>query len=271
MRSITRRRLHAINSALLFAAALGLAQAVTAGPVQAADTSPTSLTYDVEDIVAPAQQAAYEAGVKSYNQCLSQHGFKYAVPALEHVTGNTYVYSYVVMLPSWAGLDISHSIASACDSAYESDVNPHLLSETAAITTVKPGFSHYPSNMDPMTPLTEVVSFTLKPGLAAYETFTSDVKAIYAAEAKSNWPYYSELDEMDFAGPGAPDFQLIIPAKSWAQVGTPESPSVWKMLANVDGQRKADQIHKSLDNSIASMEEHVDRYDPSLSYTPSRQ
>jgi len=134
-----------------------------------------------------------------------------------------------------------------------------------------PGFSHYPNDTAPTTPLTEVISFTLKPGMAAYNAFTNGVKAIYAAEAKSNWPYYSELDEMNYAGPGAPDFQLIIPAKSWAEIGTPESPSVWKMLANVDGQRKADAIHKSIDDAIASSEAHVDRYDASLSYTPSQQ
>jgi hypothetical protein len=267
----TTRHSQAIGSALLYAAALGLAQAVAAGAAQAADTNPTSLSYDIEDTVAPAEQAAYEAGVKSYNQCLSAHGFKFAVPALEHVTGNTYVYSYVVILPNWAGLDTNHAMAGVCDSAFAAEVNPHLLSETAAVTTVKPGFSHYPDNMAPMTPLTEVISFTLKPGMAAYDAFTSGVKAIYAAAAKSNWPYYSELDEMNYAGPGAPDFQLIIPARSWAEIGTPDSPSVWKMLANVYGQRKADAIHKSIDDAIASSEAHVDRYDPSLSYTPAHQ
>lgn len=267
MQSTTR--LQGNLSALLLAGALGLAQAVTARPAQAADTNPTSLSYDIEDTVAPAEAAAYEAGVKSYNQCLSQHGYKFAVPALEHVTGNTYVYSYVVMLPNWAGLDTNHAMAGVCDAVFEADVNPHLLSETAAVTTVMPGFSHYPNDMAPVTPLTEVISFTLKPGMAAYDAFTNGVKAIYAAEAKSNWSYYSELDEMNYAGPGAPDFQLIIPAKSWAEIGTPESPSVWKMLANVDGQRKADEIRKSIEDAIASSEAHVDRYDPSLSYTPS--
>lgn len=255
-----------------FSAFAAAAAAFTcAGGVQAADTNPTSMSFDIEDTVAPAQQTAYEAGVKNYNRCLSQHGFKSAVPALEHVTGNTYMYSYVVNVPNWAGLDTNHAMASVCDSVFESDVNPHLLSETAAITAVMPGFSHYPKNMDPMTPLTEVISFTLKPGMAAYNAFTNGAKEIYAAEAKSNWPYYSELDEMHYAGPGAPDFQLIIPAQSWAEIGKPESPSVWKMLANVYGQRKADEIHKSVDNAVASSEEHVDRYSPSLSYTPSHQ
>ncbi|MGH8288061.1 MAG: hypothetical protein ACREV7_03415 [Steroidobacteraceae bacterium] len=267
----TTRGLQALNSALLLAAALGLVQAVTAGPVQAADPNPTSVTLDIEDTVAPPQQAAYEAGVKNYNQCLSQHGFKFAVPALEHVTGNTYVYSYVVIVPDWAGLDANHAMSAVCDSAFAADVNPYLLSETAAVTTVMPGFSHYPNDVAPMTSLTEVISFTLKPGMAAYNAFTNGVKAIYAAEAKSNWPYYSELDEMNYAGPGAPDFQLIIPAKSWAEIGAPESPSVWKMLANVYGQRKADAIRKSIEDAIASSEAHVDRSDPSLSYTPPQQ
>ncbi|HTX06080.1 MAG TPA: hypothetical protein VMD06_09645 [Steroidobacteraceae bacterium] len=267
----TTRHLEVIVSAALLAGALGLVQAVTARPAQAQDTNPTSMSYDIEDTVAPAEEAAYEAGVKSYNQCLSQHGYKFAVPALEHVTGNTYIYSYVVIVPNWAALDTNHAMAGVCDAVFEADVNPHLLSETAAVTTVMPGFSHYPNDMAPTTPLTEVISFTLKPGMAAYNAFTNGVKAIYAAEAKSNWPYYSELDEMNYAGPGAPDFQLIIPAKSWAEIGTPESPSVWKMLANVDGQRKADEIRKSIEDAIASSEAHVDRSDPSLSYTPSQQ
>jgi hypothetical protein len=263
----TTRYIQTIVSALLPAAAVGLVVAVTAAPVQAADTTPTSMSYDIEDTVAPAQEAAYELGVKNYNQCLSKHGFKFSVPALEHATGNTYMYSYVIMLPNWAGLDAIHAMGGVCDSVFEADVNPHLLGETAAVTTVMPGFSHYPNDMAPMTPLTEVISFTLKPGMAAYKAFTNGVKAIYAAEARSSWPYYSELDGMNYAGPGAPDFQLIIPARSWADIGTPESPSVWKMLAKVYGQRKADAIHKSIDDAIASSEAHVDRYDPSLSYT----
>jgi len=266
----TTRRLKIIASALLPTAAAGLIIAAAARPVQAADMNQLSMSYDIEDTVAPAEQAAYEAGVKSYNQCLSKHGFKFAVPALNHVTGNTYMYSYVVMVPDWAALDTNHAMAGVCDAEFAADVNPHLLSETAAVTTVAPGFSHYPNNTAPMTPLTEVISFTLKPGMAAYKAFTNGVKAIYAAEAKSNWPYYSELDEMNYAGAGAPDFQLIIPARSWAEIGKPESPSVWKMLANVDGQRKADEIHKSIDDAIASSEAHVDRYDPSLSYAPAQ-
>jgi hypothetical protein len=39
--------------------------------------------------VAPAEAAAYELGVRDYNQCLSKHGFKFAVPALEHVLAMT--------------------------------------------------------------------------------------------------------------------------------------------------------------------------------------
>jgi hypothetical protein len=253
------------------ASAAAVTALMCAGGVQAASTTPTSLSYDIEDTVAPTQQAAYEAGVKDYNRCLRQHGFKFAVLALEHVTGNTYVYSYVVTLPNWAGLDTSQAKAAVCDSELEAGVNPHLLSETAAVSTVMPGFSHHPGDVTPMTPLTDVISFTLKPGRAPHDAFTKGVKAIYAAEVKSNWPYYSELDEMNYAGPGAPDFQLIIPARSWAEIGTPESPSVWKMLAKAYGQRKADEIRKSIDDAIASTEEHVDRYDPSLSYTPPRQ
>ncbi|MGH8113591.1 MAG: hypothetical protein ACREPS_00855, partial [Rhodanobacteraceae bacterium] len=240
------------------------------GGVHAAATNPTSMSFDVEDTVAPAQQMAYVAGIKRLNQCLSQHGFKYPVMALEHVTGNTYVYSYVVEVPDWAAIDTVHATVGACDSVGMSDINPHLLSETSSVTTVAPGFSHYPRNMPPTTPLTDVVSFTLKPGMAAYKAFTDSVKEIYAAEIKANWPHYSELDAMNYAGSGAPDFQLIMPAQSWAEIGKPPSPSWTEVLAKVYGKQKADEIRKSLDDAIANTEEHVDRYDPALSYTPSR-
>ncbi|MGH8274451.1 MAG: hypothetical protein ACRES9_09425 [Gammaproteobacteria bacterium] len=240
------------------------------GGVQAATMNqPSMMTFDIEDTVAPAHQQAYEAGVKSFNQCLSQHGFKYPVAALEHVTGNTYMYSYVISVPNWAALDTVHATVGVCDSVGTSDINPHLLSETNSVTTVMPGFSHYPRNMGKMPPLMDVVSFRLKPGTAAYNAFKNAVKKIYAAEAKSNWPYYSEMDEMNYAGPGAPDFQLIMPVKSWAEIGTPASPSWTTVLANVYGKKKAADIRKSLDGAIANTEEHVDRYNPDLSYTPS--
>ncbi|MGH9434448.1 MAG: hypothetical protein ACRD06_00450, partial [Terriglobia bacterium] len=251
-----------------FSLAAGVAALLCAGGVQAATMSqPSMMSFDVEDTVAPAQQQAYEAGVKSYIQCMSQHGFKYAAMALEHVTGNTYMYSYVISLPNWAALDTMHATGGVCDSVGMSNINPHLMSETSSISTVMPGFSHYPKNMGPMPPLADVISFTLKPGMAAYNAFTTGVKEIYAAEIKSNWPYYSEMDEMNYAGPGAPDFQLIMPAQSWAEIGTPASPPWTTVLENVYGKQKADAIRKSLDDAIASTEEHVDRYDPDLSYT----
>lgn len=247
-----------------------VAAVLCAGGAQAASMNPTSMSFDIEDTVAPAQQLAYEAGVKSFDRCLSQHGFKYPVMALEHVTGNTYVYSYVINVPDWAAIDTVHATVGACNSVGMSDINPHLLSETSAVTTVAPGFSHYPKNMAPTMPLTDVVSFTLKPGMAAYKAFTNGAKEIYAAEIRSNWPHYSEMSAMNYAGPGAPDFQLIMPAKSWAEIGNPPSPSWTEVLAKVYGQQKADAIRKSLDDAIANTEEHVDRYDPALSYTPSR-
>ena len=54
---------------------------------QAAEMDKASVMRDYTDTVAPAGQQAYEAGIKSYNQCLSQHGFKFAWTAWVHETG----------------------------------------------------------------------------------------------------------------------------------------------------------------------------------------
>ena len=81
-----------------------------AGAAMAADnSSKVTVVRDYTDIVAPSDQAAYEAGIKSFNQCLSQHGFKYTWTAWTHETGDTYAYSYVTDPLPWAAFDAMHT------------------------------------------------------------------------------------------------------------------------------------------------------------------
>ncbi|HEX5314109.1 MAG TPA: hypothetical protein VFX38_04260, partial [Gammaproteobacteria bacterium] len=76
------------------AAGTAAAAFLCAGGLRAAEPAPVNVTMEFDDTVAPAQVEAYEAGIKNFEQCLGQHGFKYAVVALRHVTGDQGQYSY---------------------------------------------------------------------------------------------------------------------------------------------------------------------------------
>jgi hypothetical protein len=246
-----------------------LAVLLCVGGVQAATMSQGTVVRDYTDTVAPADQQAYEAGVKAYNQCMSQHGFKYAWTAWTHETGDTYTYSYTTDPVTWADFDTMHATGSACDSVWQSSANPHLKSETSAFMVMMPGMSYMPKDMGPPPALVDVIYFTLKNGQAADEAFTNGVKMIYAAAVKTNWSGYSTTYHIVGGGPGAPDYILVIPAKNWADFGTDPNPPVWTMVANAYGKQKAQGIRNSINGAIETTSEHVDSYNADLTFTPS--
>lgn len=129
--------------------------------------------------------------------------------------------------------------------------------------------SYMPKDMRPTSGLVDVNYFTLKNGRAANEAFTNGVKNIYAAAVKTHWSGYSVTYQIVGGGPGAPDYILVIPAKNWADFGAGPNPSVWKMLANVYGKKKAAEIRKSINDAIKSSSEHLDSYNADLTYTSS--
>lgn len=238
-----------------------------ASGIQAADTSASTIVRDYTDIVAPAEQQAYENGVKTFNQCLHQHGFNYTWKAWVHETGNTYSYSYVTDPLAWENFDAMSLAGKACDATLRTAVNPHLKSETSAFFEVMPAMSHMPKSMAPASAFIEVTYFKLKPGHEAEEAFVDAAKKIAAAAEKSSWSINYMFARVRDADEGAPDFILVIPAKSWAQLGREPDPSVWKMVENVYGKESGQALRKSVNNVIQSTSAHVDSYSADLTYT----
>ncbi len=235
---------------------------------QAAGMTQEKVARDYTDVVAPAQQQAYEAGTKTYNKCLHDHGFKYKWTALAHETGNTYSYSYVSDFLTWADFDALHVAAKPCDSVLDTAVNPHLKSESSAFMTLDPDMSNMPSDTSPAAGLIEVETFTLTDAPGAYEKFQSSVKMIYAAIEKSGRPGHSMMLEVADGGSDAPDFILVMPHASWADLGRKINPPLWTMMKNVYGAKKAQQLRKTLDEVVKHTTSHVDAYDAELTYTP---
>lgn len=248
-----------------------LAALLCVAGAQAADMSmsKTSVARDYTDTVMPAEQVAYEAGVKAYNQCLAQHGVKYQWTAWMHVTGNVYQYSYVTDPLTWADFDTMHTQDAPCDAVWQSQANPHLKSETSSFMMAMPEMSHMPKGATLGTGLLQVTLFTLKPGYAAHDAFVNAATMIAKAADKSNWAGDYLFGEVQDADEGAPDFILVWGGKSWADLNQDIDPPLWKMVAKVYGQKKADEIRNTLDGAIASTSSHVDSYDADLTYTPS--
>jgi hypothetical protein len=222
-------------------AALAASAAVSAF---AADPDKAVVMRDYTDTVAPANQQAYEAGVKAYNQCLREHHVKFSEPTVTHETGNDYMYSSDVGPVTWADLDTLDAQAKACDATWRAQANPHLMSETSAFMVVQSDMSHLPANWKTQTPppILRVIDYTLKPGHDAGAAFTGAVKKITAAAAKAKWPYYWATMQIEGGGDGAPDYTLVIRSKNWADVGMEPNPALWKMAAGVYGQTYAHAI-----------------------------
>lgn len=247
---------------------LPLAALLCVAGAQAADMNAANVSRDYTDSVAPAQQQAYEAGVKAYNQCLAQHGFKYAWTAWMHVTGDVYTYSYDSDPLTWSDFDAMHTAGMPCDPVWQSEVNPHLQGETSAFMVGMPEMSHLPGGANLGKGLLEVTYFTLKAGHAAHDAFVDAAKRVARAADKSNWPGDYLFAAVQDGGPGAPDFILVWSGTGWADLNQEVDPPLWKMVANVYGKKKAEEIRKSLNDAIKHTSSHVDAYSADLTYTP---
>ncbi|MBS0430813.1 MAG: hypothetical protein JSS21_00185, partial [Proteobacteria bacterium] len=201
----------------------------------AADANKAVVTRDWSDTVAPADQQAYEDGVKAYNRCLHDNGVKYDEDAYVHETGDTYKYSYVIGPYTWADFDTLRTQSKPCDAVWRTQANPHLKGETSAFMVDQPEMSHMPADWvrgKLRPPLIHVLYFTLNPGHAADEAFTSVLKKAAAAADKAKWPFYYRVLAVQGGDDGSPDYLIVIPHNLWKDYGADPNPTFWKMVAN---------------------------------------
>lgn len=248
---------------------LCLATAITlsaAANSVAADSDKTLVVRDYTDVVAPADQAAYEAGIKSFNQCLSQHGFKYSWTAWAHETGDTYAYSYTSDPLPWSAFDAMQTAGKACMQSIHTDVNPHLKSETSAFVKAHPELSHMPKGAALQAPYIEVIYFKLKAGHEAHQAFLDVAKKIAAGTEKAKWPNNYWIGEITDGGEGAPDFIIVLPSKTWAELGKEPATPLWTVMDSVYGKEDAQAMRKSLNDATQEVTSHIDSYSEELSY-----
>lgn len=233
----------------------------------AADAEKANVSWVFNDVVAPAEQQAYESGIKSFNKCMGQHGYKYAWTAWTHETGDTYKYSYVAGPYTWSDVDKMHASGQVCQATWRAEGNAHLKSETSAFLVGMPELSRTPSdNAKPA--LINVTYFTLKGALGSDEAFTDGIKKIAAAAEKSKWSGHYLLYKVRGGDKGAPDYILVSPYKDFAEYGVGFNPPVWKMLEAATTKQDADAVRKQINDAIEDASSHVNSYSAELTYTP---
>ncbi|ULU25383.1 hypothetical protein [Dyella terrae] len=233
---------------------------------RAADNDATLASREYTDVVAPAEQEAYEAGIKAYNQCLGQHGFKYDWTAWTHETGDTYSYTYTTASLPWSAFDAMRTASKACDQTLRTAVNPHLKSETSAFTQKIGALSHLPQGAATEQPFAEVNYFKLKSGHEPQEAFMDVMQKVTAAAEKSHWNYYYAISALRDADGNSPEFIMIIRSASWADLGKEPDVPLWTMVEKVYGKDSAQAMRKSLNEALLYETVRIDSYNADLTY-----
>lgn len=253
-----------LNPIRISSLALALASCAAATAVaQEAGQATVSRVYN--DVVAPADQVAYEAGVKAYNKCLGDHGFQFTWTALGHETGNTYMYSYVSQPGSWADFDKMHEADKACEDAWRTNANPHMKSESSAFLETVPDMSHTSADMSANAALVGVTFFFVKHGSDA--AFHDAIKKISAASDKAKWPHYYLFQRVRGGDKGSPDYILASWSKNWADYGASSMTSFWKMVEGQYGAQETAALRKAVSDATDSIDSHIDNVLAELTYT----
>ena len=202
-----------IGAALLLAAAVGLAQAAAAGPV--------TRVFVVE--VPPAQDHAFNQGMKSYEKCLRDHGATHATYVYDAETGNVDRYLFMEDYSAWGGMDTHDPADKACHALFDAAVLPHISQAFSEVAELNAKDTYMPGGDPDPAPIVWVDAYRIKVGQAG--NFRDALGMLAAAADKAHWEGHFAGYDINGAGQGGEDFVLVWPNKSWADVGQDPSPS----------------------------------------------
>ena len=244
--------------AALLAAAFALAQAASAGPV--------TRVFVIE--VPPAQDHAFNHGLKSYEKCLRAHGASHATYAYDSETGDTDRYLFLEPHNAWGGMDAHDPAGKACHALFDSAVLPHFSQSFSELAELNAKDTYLPGGDSDPTPIMWVESYRIKPGQEP--KFTDALAKLAAAAAKAHWEGHFAGYDIEGAGQGGEDFVLVWPNKSWADVGTDPSPSTKDLMESTYGKAVAAANHRNFVGAIAEYWSDAWSYDKDLSYLPGK-
>ena len=243
---------------------VGLAMAAAAGAVHAEDSGAVSRMWLAE--VTPAQDQAFREGIKTYAQCLHQHGARQTVWAWSAQTGDVGRYAFVVDAKTWAGLDFMDPADKGCDPVFNASVLPHTGKWTSWVAERMPKLSHMAADGEAVPAFAYVYYVRIKPG---YGPALMQAMEKYASAARSSkWQGQWFVRQNSGGGRGMSDFSIIWPNASWAEIGKEPNPSLKAMMEKAYGKAQAPAIRKQFMDAIAEQWDGVWRASKELSYIP---
>jgi hypothetical protein len=254
---LNTRQLPILGSALL-ATAFALAQTASAAPV--------TRVFVIE--VPPAQDHAFNQGLKRYEQCLHRHGASHEMAAYDAATGDTDRYLFLEPHSAWAGMDSHDPAGKACHALFDSAVLPHFSQSASEIAELNAKDTYMPGGEADPTPIMWVEAYRIKVG--QQQNFRDALAKVAAAAARAHWEGHFEGWDIDGAGQGGEDFVLVWPNKSWADVGSDPSPSIKDLMDSAYGNAAADANHQKFLGAIAEAWSDAWSYDKELSFIPGK-
>lgn len=252
----SRRRLAALS--VVLAAALGLAQGASAD----------SVTRVFMVVVPPAQDQAFNEGIKDYEKCLHDHGSAQATIAYSAVTGDLSRYLFLEERSSWGGFDEHDAASAACEPAFVNEVLPHSGQAFSEIAEPNAKDTYMPGNDTDPSPMMWVNLYRVKAGQT--EVFEGIVAKLAAAAAKTHWEAHFAGYDIEGSGQGQENFVLVWPNKSWADIGHDAQPSAKDMMDSVYGKKASHAMHDKYMAAIADQWTDAWSYQKDLSYIPGK-
>ncbi len=245
-------------------AGLGVVLAAALGLAQAAGADTITRVYVV--VVPPAQDEAFNQGIKDWQKCLHGHGAKQATMAYSAQTGDLDRYMFLESHASWADMDNHDPANKACSTIFVSEVIPHSGQAFSEIAVLNAKESYMPGGDPDPAPMIWVDAFRIKPGQT--DAFNDAAQKYTAAAAKTHWSGHFAGYDIEGSGQGAEDFALLWPNKNWADIGQDPTPSMKQMMESVYGKKGARAYHDKFVGSLAEEWSDAWSYEKDLSYIP---
>lgn len=255
-----------MRKVLVFLSILALSAVLPAAAQMPANS--LARTYNIE--VKPGMGPQWEAGIKKLNQWSHQHNAPNTYYVWSIISGpRTGQYVLGTFGHNWKDFDAAEKASQGVGKQIQADLAPYTESVETSYWIYRADLSGHPPNpgQGPAA-FSTITTFVVKPG---DENKVEDaIKQAEAAIQKSHWPgkpvaWYSLVN-----GGEEPTLLLAGARKNWADFQPPAT-SFGKMLTNVYGEEKAEDLGREVYSSLRSEQTEILRYRPDLSYLASSQ
>ena len=240
-----------------------LATTVLAVPAQAQE-EPGTLARNYYIKVKAGHTADFEEAMKKQIQWYGQNDESWAWHAWQWETGDQ-AGQFMLRSPGhhWKDLDDRAERTARATAHFQEVVGPHLESLGASIGQILPDVSHWPDDYGDVS-MVSVYDFRVHYGMD--EDFRETIGQIHEAIGEAKWPVTYAWG-VTVSGGEVPNYWLVIPHKSWADMQGPEKP-FWEMMEETVGRKDAGAIRASLRDCIKEERRSLARFRPDLSYIP---